>query len=160
FGRAIFTNDFVLAGPTGDPAGVAANGAHNIAQAFADVAATGIPGGANPAVTFVSRGGTPGTTVEEHQIWQIVDSSGLAAQVPGLLLCSVASSLGGGETPIAPGNSVGVTANGQPCSNTTPATLPSGADLPPWYAATGLTQGPNVVAANACTTFHSPGGNS
>ncbi len=26
YGRAIFTNDFVLAGPTGDPAGVAANG--------------------------------------------------------------------------------------------------------------------------------------
>src|SRR6202000_2316554 len=37
FGSAIWINDFVLAGPTGDPAGVAANGANHIAQAFVDV---------------------------------------------------------------------------------------------------------------------------
>ena len=44
FGSAIWINDFVLAGPTGDPAGVAANGANNIAQAFADVATAGVAG--------------------------------------------------------------------------------------------------------------------
>ena len=54
YGNAIFTNDFVLAGPTGDPAGVGANGANNIAQAFADVAAAG----ANGQATFYTRGGT------------------------------------------------------------------------------------------------------
>ena len=37
FGNAIWTNDFVFAGSTADPAGVGANAANNIAQAFADV---------------------------------------------------------------------------------------------------------------------------
>src|SRR5262249_5715201 len=78
YGNAIWTNDFVLAGPSGDPAGVAANASTNIAQAFADIAAAGINGGGTPNVTFVSRGGTPGTTVEEHQIWALVATSGLA----------------------------------------------------------------------------------
>jgi ABC-type tungstate transport system permease subunit len=141
YGRAIFTNDFVLAGPTSDPAGLGASGAHNIAQAFADIATAGISG----KVTFVSRGGTPGTTVEEHKIWGLVQTSGLAPT--GLLLCVVNATDGGGETPIAPGN--GVTASGQPCPNG--GVLPTGTQLPSWYVATGLTQGPNVVAANACT---------
>jgi tungstate transport system substrate-binding protein len=138
FGRAIFTNDFVLGGPSGDPAGVSANGAHNIAQALADVATAGISGRA----TFVSRGGTPGTTVEEHQIWALV--AGLASPPAGLLLCAVNATNGGGDTPIAAGN--GVTASGQPCPNG--GALPTA--LPSWYKATGLTQGPNVIAANAC----------
>jgi ABC-type tungstate transport system permease subunit len=147
FGRAIFTNDFVLAGPSGDPAGVAANGAHNIAQAFVDIANAGDAGHA----TFVSRGGTPGTTVEEHSLWQLVDQSGLAAQAPNLLLCGVSAANGGGETPIASGQ--GVTANGQQCPNN--GALPTGAALPTWYVATGLTQGPNVVDADTCNGFPS-----
>ena len=149
YGRAIFTNDFVFGGPTVDPAGVGANAAHDIAQAFADVAAAGFNGGGTPKATFVSRGGTPGTTVEEHQIWQLVDTSGLAPT--GLLLCAVSSQNGGGETPIATGN--GVTANGQQCPNS--GALPTGAALPSWYTTTGLTQGPNVVLANACNGFPS-----
>src|ERR1700753_282298 len=67
FGHSIFTNDFVLAAPTGDPAGAAAD-VHNAAKSFADVAAAGVAGSA----TFISRGGTTtgsGTTVEEHAIW-------------------------------------------------------------------------------------------
>src|ERR1700733_6043215 len=44
YGNAIFTNDFVLAGPNADPAGVGAAGANNIAQAFADVATAGAAG--------------------------------------------------------------------------------------------------------------------
>ena len=149
YGRAIFTNDFVLAGPTADPAGVGASGAHNIGQAFADIATAGINGKA----TFVSRGGTPGTTVEEHKMWGLVQTSGLAPT--GLLLCVVNATDGGGETPIAAGN--GVTASGQPCPNG--GALPTGTQLPSWYVATGLTQGPNVVAANACTA-HPSGANS
>jgi ABC-type tungstate transport system permease subunit len=139
YGRALWTNDFVLAGANSDPAGVAANAPHDIAKAFADVAAAGINGGDtdHPKAGFVSRGGTPGTTVSEHAIWQLVSSSGLAPA--GLLLCTVSAANGGGETPIADG---GVAASGQPC--------PSPVPLPKWYAATGLTQGPNVQAANAC----------
>jgi ABC-type tungstate transport system permease subunit len=149
YGRAIFTNDFVFAGPMADPAGAAANASHNIAQAFADVATAGINGGGAPKATFVSRGGTPGTTVEEHQVWQLVDKSGLAPA--GLLLCGVSSASGGGEAPIAAGN--GVTASGQPCPNG--GVLPSGGQLPPWYAVTGLTQGPNVQNADACNGYKS-----
>jgi tungstate transport system substrate-binding protein len=145
YGRAIFTNDFVLAGPTGDPAGAASNAANNVAQAFADVAAAGIAG----KVTFVSRGGTPGTTVEEHKLWALVASSNLAPS--GLLLCTVNATSGGGETPIAPNN--GVTASGQPCPNG--GALPTSSQLPSWYVVTGLTQGPNVVAANACNGYPS-----
>ena len=44
YGRALWTNDFVLAGAHSDPAGVAANAANNIVQAFADVAAAGMTG--------------------------------------------------------------------------------------------------------------------
>ncbi len=149
FGRAIFTNDFVLAGPTGDPARVSANGANNIAQAFADIATAGINGGGTPKATLVSRGGTPGTTVEEHKIWALV--AGLPSPPAGLLLCAVNSANGGGDTPIAAGN--GVTASGQPCPNG--GALPTSGQLPPWYVATGLTQGPNVIAANACNGYPS-----
>jgi tungstate transport system substrate-binding protein len=136
YGRALWTNDFVLAGAQSDPAGVAANAPTNIAQAFADVAAAGISGKAG----FVSRGGTPGTTVSEHAIWQLVSSSGLAPA--GLALCTVSSADGGGEAPIVPG----IVGAGAPC----PGGLPPAGDLPKWYVASGLTQGPNVQLANAC----------
>ena len=53
YGNAIFTNNFVLAGPNADPAGVKANGASNVAQAFADVASAGVAGRAS----FFTRGG-------------------------------------------------------------------------------------------------------
>lgn len=138
YGRAIFTNDFVLAGPTGDPAGAATNGAHNVAQAFADIAASGIAG----KTTFVSRGGTPGTTVQEHQIWALVSSAKLTPA--GLTLCPVSATNGGGETPVASG--MACPAGGA---------LPMKSQLPRWYVTTGLTQGPNVVAANACTGYPS-----
>jgi ABC-type tungstate transport system permease subunit len=145
YGRAVFSNDFVLAGPGADPAGVAANGAHDVARAFADVAAAGLAGRA----TFVSRGGTPGTTVEEHALWHVVDSAHLAPA--GVLLCSVNATQGGGETPISPGN--GVTANGQSCPSG--GALPTASQLPSWYVATGLSQGPNVQAGNACNGYPS-----
>src|SRR5262249_39616422 len=60
YGRAIFYGDYVLLGPASDPAGVMANGSHDIVKAFQDIAAAGADGDAN----FVSRGGTPGTTVQ------------------------------------------------------------------------------------------------
>ena len=151
FGTAIWTNDFVLAGPTGDPAGVAANAGNNIAQAFVDVATAGVAGKA----TFVSRGGTPGTTTEEHSIWADVNSAGLTPT--GVTLCAVPASLGGGLTPIVAG---GVAANGDACPGGVLPGSAGGGALPTWYEATGLTQGPNVIAANACTADSTSGPNS
>jgi tungstate transport system substrate-binding protein len=145
FGNALWINDFVLAGPNSDPAHVSVNGADNIAQAYADVAAAGIA----KKATFVSRGGTPGTTVSEHGVWALVSSSGLSPA--GLLLCTVNATNGGGETPIAAGH--GVTASGQPCPGG--GALPMAGALPTWYEATGQTQGPNVQAADACNGFPS-----
>jgi tungstate transport system substrate-binding protein len=153
-GYAVFRNDFVLAAPAGDPAAVAANAPNNIAQAFVDVANKGYDAEAGtPAVTFVSRGGTPGTTVEEHAIWALIDSSGMRPST--LTLCTVSSSNpndGGGETPVA--SNLGFT-NGAPCTSLPTADqtggLPSGAGLPDWYVTTGANQGANVLDANVCT---------
>ena len=44
-GRTIMWNDFVIVGPPGDPAGVAAAGRHDAAAAFEAIAAAGAPGG-------------------------------------------------------------------------------------------------------------------
>jgi tungstate transport system substrate-binding protein len=148
YGYALWTNDFVLAGPTGDPAGVAANGANSIAQAFADVAAAGASGHA----TLYTRGGTTtasGTTVEEHKIWALVDSSGL--RPASLTLCAVSAADGGGMSPVS--STAGV-ANGAPCPDS--GTV-SGPHAPAWYFINaGSSQGANVIAANACT--HGPAG--
>jgi tungstate transport system substrate-binding protein len=150
FGNAIWINDFVLGGPTSDPAGVATNGANNIAQAFADVATAGVAGKA----TFVSRGGTAGTTTEEHAIWADVNSAGLLPA--GVTLCAVPATLGGGLTPIT----AGAVANGAACPGGVLPGSAGGGKPPTWYAVTTLTQGPNVIAANACTTFSTSGANS
>ena len=120
YGRAIFYGDYVLLGPADDPAGVMNGGApsNNIADAFQKIAAAGRDG----TVNFVSRGGTPGTTVEEHAIW---------ALTTGVTACPVGAPDGGGAVPNANGD----------CASPT---------LPSWYHTTGLTQGPNVVAADTC----------
>jgi len=143
FGHAIFRNDFILAGTTGDVAGVGSGGAaNNIGQAFADLAAAGVAGN----LTFDSRGGTnnaPGTTVEEHQLWALMNSSGLTPT--GVSLCTVAAGDGGGMTPILPAD---LPASGQ-CPDSGTVTGP--ADLPPWYRIVSGNQANNVIATNACT---------
>ncbi|HEX3977474.1 MAG TPA: hypothetical protein VHW96_14500 [Solirubrobacteraceae bacterium] len=138
FGHAIFTNDFVLAGPPGDPAGAAPD-AHNVAKAFADVAAAGAAGTA----TFISRGGTTtasGTTVQEHAIWTLVNSGGLTPA--GVTLCTVSDADGGGMSPINTG------AQGAPCPDGGTVASPHN---PSWYLVNNVSQGANVVATNACT---------
>lgn len=119
-GRAIFWGDYVLLGPQSDPAGVAADTPHDIVGAFERIAAAGAKG----AATFVSRGGTPGTTVKEHALWDLAK---------GITGCTVGDADGGGITPS--------TARGD---------CPSAVRYPSWYKATGLTQGPNIVAGDAC----------
>ena len=149
YGNAIFTNDFVLAGPTGDPAGVGSNAAHNIAQAFADIATAGNSGTA----TFLSRGGTTtasGTTVEEHQLWALLHGSGL--QPSSLVLCDVSTADGGGMTPI---KSTVQATSGQPCPDSGTVI---GTDAPAWYAITGVSQAANVIEANACPSPPAPSG--
>ena len=147
YGRALWTNDFVLAGANCGPG---RRGRKRRATTLPRRSRTSLPPASTAdQATFISRGGTPGTTVSEHGIWQIVGSSGLSPA--GLLLCTVSSANGGGETPIAAGH--GVTASGQPCPDN--GALPTGARCRTWYAATGLTQGPNVQAANACNGFPS-----
>jgi tungstate transport system substrate-binding protein len=138
FGHSIFTNDFVLAGPNGDPAGAVAD-VHNAAKSFADVAAAGVAGNA----TFISRGGTTtasGTTVEEHAIWALVNSGGLTPA--GVTLCTVSAADGGGMSPINTG------AQGDPCPDSGTVAAPH---LPAWYLINNVSQGANVVATNACT---------
>ncbi len=152
FGNAIFTNDFILAGPaTADAAhaNVASNASNNIVQAFADVATAGNGGTA----TFESRGGSstaPGTTVAEHGIWNLLNSSGLKPPDSVLVLCKVSDADGGGMTPIK--SSVQAT-SGQDC--------PDGGtviqtDAPSWYLINTGNQANNVNIANACTA--APGG--
>jgi ABC-type tungstate transport system permease subunit len=143
YGNAIFTNDFVLAGPTGDPAGVGATGANNIAQAFADVAAAG----ANGNATFYTRGGSTtasGTTVEEHAIWALVNSSGL--RPASLTLCTVSAADGGGMSPVS---ASAVSGNGAPCPDSGTVL---GTHTPTWYFVNAnVNQAANVIDANACT---------
>jgi tungstate transport system substrate-binding protein len=145
FGNAIFTNDFIFAGPTGDPAGVSANAANSIAQAFADVAAAGVAGNA----TFISRGGAAtasGTTVAEHAIWALVSSAGLTPA--GVTLCSVSAGDGGGMSPVNSG------AAGSPCPDSGTVASP---DNPSWYFInSGASQGANLVVTNACTVPSRP----
>jgi tungstate transport system substrate-binding protein len=146
YGNAIFTNDFVIIGPTGDPAGVGANAANNAAQSFADIAAAGAQSPSK--ATFFSRGGATtasGTTVEEHGIWALVASSGL--QPASLTLCTVSAADGGGMTPIK--SSVQAT-SGQPCPD---AGTVNQSDAPAWYNITGTSQALTVEATNSCNGF-------
>jgi tungstate transport system substrate-binding protein len=162
-GHALWTNDFVLAGPsepvgTADPAGVSTNASNNIVQAFDDIATAGYNGGsATPAATFVTRGNTSGTSVSEHAIWALVGAQ--ATQPAGLTLCTLNAAEGGGETPVI---SSYVGTSGAACPAIPPATttgvLPPAADVPDWYVTTGLSQGQNVVFANSCTTPVPPTG--
>ncbi len=139
FGRAIFTNDFVLVGPTGDPAG-ALTDEHNVAKAMADIASAGVAGTAE----FVSRGGgltASGTTVEEHALWALMNSAGLTPA--GVTLCTVSDADGGGMSPVTTG------AQGDPCPDSGTVASPHN---PAWYEInSGSSQGQNMVATNTCS---------
>ena len=88
--------------------------------------------------------------MEEHEIWQLVNSAGLTPA--GVVLCTVSATDGGGMSPIS---STVQTTSGQPCPDSGTVTQ---ADAPTWYSVnSGASQGANVVATNACTgtTIHS-----
>jgi tungstate transport system substrate-binding protein len=140
YGNAIFTNDFVVAGSTADPAGVLTGAPHNVAQAFADIAKSGAAGDS----VFYTRGGTTtasGTTVEEHALWQLMKTAGLTPS--GVFLCTVSAADGGGMSPtISTYSGMNCPSSGTVDSSTAPA----------WYFInSGANQGANVTATNACT---------
>jgi tungstate transport system substrate-binding protein len=118
YGRALFYGDYVLLGPAADPAHVFTDAPHDMVTAFEKISAAGVAGHA----TYVSRGGTPGTTVEEHAIWALTS---------GVTTCVVSDANGGGTTPST------TTGN---CPGTNPS----------WYKVSGLQQGPNLDVADTC----------
>ena len=71
-GRQIFYSDYVIVGPTSDPAGVSTKHLHDAVGAFEDIAAAGTAN-AN-AVRFNSRGDNSGTNVQEQIIWGLTTS--------------------------------------------------------------------------------------
>jgi tungstate transport system substrate-binding protein len=77
-GRTIMWNDFVIAGPAGDPAGVLTAGRHDAAAAFEAIAAAGAQGRA----TFISRGDNSGTNTKEKDIWKLTSVARSAAGDP------------------------------------------------------------------------------
>ncbi len=127
YGRAIFWGDFVMTGPTGDPATVKATDEHDIVGAYEKIAAAG----ANGDARFVSRGGTPGTTIQEHAIWALTGDINGAADGNGK--CTVTAANGGGERP----STVAGTCSGE-------------ANAPAWYTTTGKKQAANILDGNAC----------
>lgn len=146
-GSAVYSGDFAVAGPTADAshANIAANAGHNVAQAFADIAAAGVAGHA----TFFSRGGTntaPVTTIKEHAIWALVYSAGLTPA--NVSLCNVSAADGGGMSPINPATQ---NTSGQACpdSGTVISSNPS------WYVINNVSQGANLAAVNSCTLGNS-----
>lgn len=127
YGRAIFWGDFVMTGPNADPAGVKATDEHDIVGAYEKIAASGEAGDAR----FVSRGGTPGTTVQEHGIWALTGD--INGEAPGTGKCTVSAANGGGERP----STVGGACSGE-------------ANAPSWYTTTGKKQAANILEGNAC----------
>jgi tungstate transport system substrate-binding protein len=77
-GRTIMWNDYVVVGPPGDPAGVAAAARDDAAAAFEAIAAAGTAGRA----TFVSRGDNSGTNTKEKDIWKLTSGARNASNEP------------------------------------------------------------------------------
>jgi tungstate transport system substrate-binding protein len=128
-GRSLMWGDFVLAGRIGDPAGVLPAGAHNVVAAYHAVAVAGAAGHAH----FISRSGAPGTTVQEHAIWQIVNQA-----YPGVIpMCTVSDANGGGMSPVVLAQAGGA--------------CPSTPTYPAWYSPGDRKQAENVRFANVCT---------
>jgi ABC-type tungstate transport system permease subunit len=133
-GRATFYNDYVIVGPTGDPAGVATSDRHNAVGAFAAIAAQG---NAHSNVTFVSRADASGTNVKEQQIWGQADALGVTTQ----------EAFNGGTD----------TTRQEPATSSTPPLV-----YPSWYkhtAAVPPSQGNNLISTNTCSLSSYPDGN-
>jgi len=125
YGRAIFWGDFVLLGPSTDPAGVLSGSSHDVVTAFEKIAAAGAAGKAH----FISRAAAPGTTVQEHAIWAMTDNAKVAK-------CNVSDALGGGQTP---------------STDPSGAACPSPTSYPTWYDSGDRKQAANIQYADQCS---------
>ncbi|HEY5195457.1 MAG TPA: hypothetical protein VIJ51_00360 [Solirubrobacteraceae bacterium] len=130
-GRPTFYNDYVLAGPKTDPAGVLAAFPNDAVKAFEQVARAGVTGGA----TFITRDDNSGTNVKEQQIW----GQTTAVATPGMPAPGVTQAW----------NGLTDASRKTPWSGVTPT---AGATFPGWYHRNGLTQGASLSAANTCLT--------
>jgi ABC-type tungstate transport system permease subunit len=124
YGNAVFYNDYVIPGPTSDPAGVdtSPTDMNNTVGAFERIA---VAGGAGKA-TFVSRNDNSGTNVEEQTIWGLVHTAD-----PSIPL------------QLAPNAPAGNTTRYIPWSG-------SGTGIPAWYVETDAEQGQNLIDTNGC----------
>jgi ABC-type tungstate transport system permease subunit len=130
-GRALFYNDYVVAGPSGttDPAGIVGSAAaHNAVLAFKQIAAAGATGSA----TFVSRNDASGTNVQEETMWGQANAAyGVTVQP-------------------AQNEQAGVTGLFQPAASTGSTVYPS------WYVfesgSANQKQGQNLINTSKCGT--------
>jgi tungstate transport system substrate-binding protein len=137
YGRLVFWGDYVLLGPNSDPAGVAASASTDIVSAFEKVAAAGAAGTA----TFVTRGGTPGTAVQEHALWKLTS---------GVPTCVVGNPAGGGTRPVDP-TDPNLKANCTAPDDENGADG-DGAKRPAWYkSGSSTSQAQNINIANTCS---------
>jgi tungstate transport system substrate-binding protein len=140
-GRAIFYNDYVVVGPTADPAGIGTNLHGNDAvSAFKDIATEGA---AHSDVTFISRADNSGTNVEEQQIW---------GKTTGVQLQKAFN---------APASD---TTRKEPCNDTPTVCASAGVHAyPSWYkhntTSSPPNQGVNLVDTNTCNATAYPDGN-
>jgi hypothetical protein len=124
-GNAVFYNDYVIPGPTSDPAGVGTSDATNTVGAFEAIAASGAAGHAS----FVSRNDNSGTNVEEQTIWGLVHN--------------VDPPPGGPLLQLAPNAPAGNTTRYIPWTGT-------GTGIPAWYVESNTTQGASLIDTNNC----------
>jgi tungstate transport system substrate-binding protein len=120
-GRAIFYNDYVIVGPTTDPAAVATKDPKNAIGAYETI---GKAGAANSHIRFDSRNDASGTNVQEQILW------GKTEGVPKREACNAKSPSEG---------------------RFEPGTGACGGGVPAWYIQTGLGQGANLEATSKCT---------
>jgi tungstate transport system substrate-binding protein len=117
-GRAIFYSDYVIIGPTADPAGVLASAPHDAATAFEKIAAAGALGNA----VFDSRGDNSGTNVQEQVIWGLTTAVDKQQAVNGGTDTTRSEPVGGGGAGTYPSwyvkTSKGQAANVQQCDTT------------------------------------------
>jgi ABC-type tungstate transport system permease subunit len=139
-GRAIFYNDYVVAGPTGDQAGIGTAGHGNDAvSAFQDIATEGA---AHSDVTFISRADNSGTNVEEQQIW---------GKTTGVQLQKAFNAPATDAT------------RKEPCNDTPTVCASAGVHAyPSWYkhntTSSPPNQGVNLVDTNTCNATAYPDG--
>jgi ABC-type tungstate transport system permease subunit len=134
-GRSLLYNDYVVVGPTSDPAGVTRVAPHDGVLAFNTI---GNWGATHSDATFVSRNDASGTNVQEETMW------GQQQGEPSPVATQTAQNAGGVAGLFQPSVSTGSTA------------------YPAWYvrqtATAQQTQGANLISTSTCAAAFAPDG--